>query len=182
MFPMIADVAKLLRPQLLDLELERAAPPWPGPAERLRVGVMFEVPALAWQLDSLLPHVDFVSVGTNDLSNSVCRRPWKPRVAGRIRQLVASPASSATFCGGEGRPAESTLPSAARWQAAGRGSGPAGVGSARCRCRRGHRTGEGMIRSLDLPKRQGSCVALRQPDRPMRETLRLFAADHAIEI
>jgi phosphotransferase system enzyme I (PtsP) len=40
-----------------------------------------------------------------------------------------------------------------------------------------------MIRSLDL---QEATVFVRsvltQPDRPLRETLRLFAADHAIEI
>ena len=40
-----------------------------------------------------------------------------------------------------------------------------------------------MIRSLDLDEVTdfvGS--ALAQPDQPLRETLRLFAADHAIEI
>jgi phosphotransferase system enzyme I (PtsP) len=40
-----------------------------------------------------------------------------------------------------------------------------------------------MIRSLDLNEATGfMTAALSQPDRPMRETLRLFAADHAIEI
>ena len=40
-----------------------------------------------------------------------------------------------------------------------------------------------MIRSLDLGEATSFMrAALSQPDRPMRETLRLFAADHAIEI
>ena len=40
-----------------------------------------------------------------------------------------------------------------------------------------------MIRSLDLAEATGFVKsALAQPDRPLRETLRLFAADHAIEI
>ncbi len=40
-----------------------------------------------------------------------------------------------------------------------------------------------MIRSLDLGEATGFVSsALAQPDRPLRETLRLFAADHAIEI
>ena len=40
-----------------------------------------------------------------------------------------------------------------------------------------------MIRSLDLNEVTGFMTeALSQPDRPLRETLRLFAADHAIEI
>ncbi|MBL6761886.1 MAG: phosphoenolpyruvate--protein phosphotransferase [PS1 clade bacterium] len=35
--------------------------------ETIEVGAMLEVPALVWQLDQLLPEVDFLSVGTNDL-------------------------------------------------------------------------------------------------------------------
>ena len=38
----------------------------PLPA-KVRVGVMIEVPSLSYQLDALLPLVDFVSVGSNDL-------------------------------------------------------------------------------------------------------------------
>ena len=34
----------------------------------IRFGVMLEVPALAEMLDVLLPHLDFVSIGTNDLT------------------------------------------------------------------------------------------------------------------
>jgi len=33
----------------------------------VHMGAMIEVPALLWQLDDLLPEVDFVSVGSNDL-------------------------------------------------------------------------------------------------------------------
>ncbi len=68
MFPMVSEVAELdaLR-RLLDMELERAARlDWPRP-DPLRVGVMLEVPALLFQLDDLLPRIDFLSVGSNDL-------------------------------------------------------------------------------------------------------------------
>lgn len=34
----------------------------------IRYGVMLEVPALAEMLDALLPHIDFLSIGTNDLT------------------------------------------------------------------------------------------------------------------
>ncbi len=37
----------------------------------LKIGVMLEVPSLLWQLDQLLPKVDFVSVGSNDLMQFV---------------------------------------------------------------------------------------------------------------
>ncbi len=68
MFPMVAEVAELMAARrLLDMELERARRTGrPLPAE-LEVGVMLEVPALFWQLSALLPRVDFVSVGSNDL-------------------------------------------------------------------------------------------------------------------
>ena len=36
--------------------------------DRIRYGAMLEVPALAEQLDLLLPHIEFLSVGTNDLT------------------------------------------------------------------------------------------------------------------
>lgn len=66
MFPMIAHTAEFLEVRhMLDLELEKAGPNVP---KTLHVGVMLEVPSALWSLESLLPHVDFVSVGTNDLA------------------------------------------------------------------------------------------------------------------
>ena len=35
--------------------------------DKIEMGTMLEVPALVWQLDQLLPELDFLSVGTNDL-------------------------------------------------------------------------------------------------------------------
>jgi phosphotransferase system enzyme I (PtsP) len=68
MFPMISEVAEFEAARaIFDLELERAhsrGEPLPG---EVRVGAMLEVPSLAWQLDALLPRVDFLSVGSNDL-------------------------------------------------------------------------------------------------------------------
>jgi len=34
---------------------------------KVELGAMIEVPALVWQLDQLLPELDFVSIGSNDL-------------------------------------------------------------------------------------------------------------------
>jgi phosphotransferase system enzyme I (PtsP) len=68
MLPMIADVSEFQAAKaLIDHEvtiLKRHSYQEP---KRLMIGAMVEVPALLWQLDRLLPLVDFASVGSNDL-------------------------------------------------------------------------------------------------------------------
>ncbi len=68
MFPMVATVAEFIQARrILDLEVARLRDNGqPGPRD-LKVGVMMEVPALLFQLDALLPLVDFMSVGSNDM-------------------------------------------------------------------------------------------------------------------
>ncbi|HLJ63688.1 MAG TPA: putative PEP-binding protein, partial [Stellaceae bacterium] len=67
MFPMVADIAEFDAARaLLERERERAALRGLMP-EAIEVGVMIEVPALLFALDELLPKLDFLSVGTNDL-------------------------------------------------------------------------------------------------------------------
>lgn len=68
MFPMVAEVAEFDAAKAIVEEevafFKRMGRPVPEP---LRIGVMLEVPSLAWQLHTLLPRVDFVAIGTNDL-------------------------------------------------------------------------------------------------------------------
>ena len=60
MFPMVSTVDELLAARrLLDSV---------GCPQNLRVGIMVEVPAAALSIDAFLPHLDFVSIGTNDLT------------------------------------------------------------------------------------------------------------------
>lgn len=68
MFPMVASVAEMVEAkEILALECaERAAAGLQNPM-RLSVGAIVEVPSLLWQLPALLPHVDFLCVGSNDL-------------------------------------------------------------------------------------------------------------------
>ena len=68
MFPMIAEVAEFdAARRLLDLELERARAKRQVMPHSVVVGAMLEVPALFFQLPTLLRRVDFLSVGSNDL-------------------------------------------------------------------------------------------------------------------
>ncbi|WP_368744628.1 phosphoenolpyruvate--protein phosphotransferase [Desertibaculum subflavum] len=69
MFPMVAEAAELIRAKEI-FERERRRLGRQGlkePAE-IRIGTMLEVPSLAFQLDAVLPQVDFISVGSNDLT------------------------------------------------------------------------------------------------------------------
>lgn len=68
MFPMVADVAEFAAARhLLELELQRAKERGQPLPARLEVGAMLEVPALLFQLPTLLRAVDFLSIGSNDL-------------------------------------------------------------------------------------------------------------------
>jgi phosphotransferase system enzyme I (PtsP) len=68
MLPFVADVAEIASArEWIEREMERAKRLNHAVPAKVRVGVMLEVPALAYQMETLLPLVDFVSVGSNDL-------------------------------------------------------------------------------------------------------------------
>ncbi len=72
MFPMIANVSEFLAARAVADEQRGLAEKF-GRAlpHTLRLGAMIEIPSLVWQLDELLPQVDFVSIGSNDLMQYV---------------------------------------------------------------------------------------------------------------
>jgi len=68
MFPMVAEVEEFDAAKgLLERELAHQKARGGVLPERVHAGVMLEVPALALQLDKLIPRVDFISIGSNDL-------------------------------------------------------------------------------------------------------------------
>jgi phosphotransferase system, enzyme I, PtsP len=91
MFPMIATVAEFDQAkQLVDRELTHLRRHGHKLPDEVEVGSMVEVPSLLYQLDELLEHVDFLSVGSNDLVQflyAVDR--GNPRVSGRFDPLSA---------------------------------------------------------------------------------------------
>ena len=120
MLPMVTavgevDMARALIDRELDLLRRRGTP---GPTKVL-LGVMIEVPSLLFELDALLPRVDFVSVGSNDLLQYFFAADRNnPRVAARYDALSAAAAARAGRHR-RGRQAATTGRSAcaARWRA-----------------------------------------------------------------
>ena len=123
MFPMIADVGEFLQARAI-VEMEKAYLVKRGHAlpRSVQLGVMIEIPALIWQLDQLLPLIDFASVGSNDLVQFLFASdrgnpklagrydPLSPAALGAMRLIVEKAAAhkkSVTLCGElGGRPLE----------------------------------------------------------------------------
>ena len=111
MFPMVATVAEFrIARGLLYAEAARVRP---APAS-LQVGTMLEVPALIWQLPSLLKDCQFLSIGTNDLMQFLFAADrGSPALAGRydflsppvldilshVRRLTQEAGTSLSVCG-----------------------------------------------------------------------------------
>lgn len=64
MIPMVSTPDEMIEARQV---LTEAAGP-SGIPEGLRIGTMIEIPAAALKIEAFLPHVDFVSIGTNDLT------------------------------------------------------------------------------------------------------------------
>ena len=187
MFPMIAEVAEFQAARsILDMEMNRAERRGRPMPEPLEVGAMLEVPSLMWQLGSLLPEVDFLSVGSNDLFQflfAVDR--GNPRVADRydvlspgllsvLESLVRQCAEhrvEISICGEmAGRPIEAMALIGIGFRNL---SAPAGtVGAVKT-----------MINGLHAGALAGFIdTLLGLPDHSIRERLRDYAIDHGIEL
>ncbi len=123
MFPMIADVDEYRRAwEAVETEKAYLAARGHKLPAKLLIGVMIEIPSLIWQLDQLLPLVDFASIGSNDLVQFLFASdrgnpklqgrydPLSPSALGAMRQIVEKAQQHdkpVTLCGElGGRPLE----------------------------------------------------------------------------
>ncbi len=101
MFPMISDVGEVIAARkILDEEKAKLVAEGTPVDPNLQVGVMIEVPSAALTVKLMAPHVDFFSIGTNDLiqySLAVERgnqriaylyQPFHPCILNLIREVI----------------------------------------------------------------------------------------------
>ena len=115
MFPMVATVDEVRRARevLDEARASLIAGGTPVP-ERIDVGIMVEVPAAALMVEAFVPHVDFFSLGTNDLAQYVLAadrgnaavaaladalHPAVLRLIDRVARAAAEGGRSVAVCG-----------------------------------------------------------------------------------
>jgi phosphotransferase system enzyme I (PtsP) len=171
---------------ILELEVARLTAQGRKPPAALKVGVMFEVPALAWQLPALLARVDFVSVGSNDLQQFLFASDrgnaqlagrydtLSPAFLGLLGELVrAGEAAKVPFslCGEmAGRPLEAMALIGLGFRSL--SMPPPAIGPVKT-----------MVRSLDAGRLSAFLSGMLGRAAPsLREHLRAFARDHDVAI
>ena len=96
MFPMVANTAEYSQAKAIaDRELEFLRRHGYELPTDLKLGVMVEVPSLLWQLDEICAAADFLSVGSNDLTQYLFAADRdNKRVFGALRQSCRRPISA----------------------------------------------------------------------------------------
>ena len=187
MFPMIATVQEFREAKkTLQLEIEREKSQGAKLPRQIRIGTMLEVPSLIFQLDSLLSEVDFLSIGTNDLTQflyaadrgnpTVWNRydPLAPALLRVIRQVGNRCREKGIPCSVCGEMAARPLEALALVGLGIRSLSmtPVSLGAVKA-----------MIRTVDLQELAAYLnKQLDSADDSLRESLRLFAVDHDIFI
>jgi phosphotransferase system enzyme I (PtsP) len=68
LLPMVSTLQEILKVKEILAEVEQELHENNIPhSENYKIGIMIEIPSILFMLDSLIPHLDFMSIGTNDL-------------------------------------------------------------------------------------------------------------------
>lgn len=187
MFPMISNLAEFLEAkETLLIELDKEKRKSGLVPAKVNVGLMIEVPALLFQLDDILKHADFISVGTNDLAQFLfaCDR-GNPRLSERydvlsapflsmMKEIVTKASAAGVYCSVCGEMASNPIEAMALIGLGFRNLSMSGSSFGRVKS---------MVRSLNTEE-----VAdyvnnlLKLPKRTLRPQLISYAYDHGIEI
>lgn len=187
MFPMVATVAELVAAkEILALECAALAARGIALPSKLSVGVIVEIPALLWQLPGLLPEVDFLCIGSNDLlqymfavdrGNALVSGRYDALAPGfllMLRELVACAATAQkplSVCGEmAGRPLEAMA--------------LLGLGVRKLSfAPTAHAGIKRMLRSLNINALQDYLsTQLLRPDPSLRTKLKAWAQDHGVRL
>lgn len=68
MFPMVTNLSEVLEVKALIQKTEKELKDQGQKVGSYKVGIMIEVPSVALMVEQLAPHIDFASIGTNDLT------------------------------------------------------------------------------------------------------------------
>ena len=187
MIPMVSQTAEMVAIRaLIDKEHDLMKRRGMEAPARLRVGAMLEVPSLLFELDTLLPKVDFVSVGSNDLMQFLFAADrTNAQVASRYDSLSVAPLRALkslvkacwrykvplTLCGEmAGRPLECMALIGLGFRSV--SMAPASIGPVKT-----------MILSLDAEKTETFLdTLLNSGDPNIRAALARFAEEHEVEV
>ena len=187
MIPMVSEAAEMTAIRaLIDKEHELLKKRGFEAPSRVKIGAMLEVPALLFQLDALLPKVDFISVGSNDLLQFLFAADrTNAQVASRYDSLSVAPLRALkdlvkasrkykvplTLCGEmAGRPLEAMALIGLGFRSI--SMAPASIGPVKT-----------MILSLDAKKMERFLTErLKMGDAVLRPALARFAEENEVEV
>jgi phosphotransferase system enzyme I (PtsP) len=187
MFPMISELGEFrAAKQVVEHEKQYLKARGHALPKTIKLGAMIEVPAIIWQLDVLLPELDFISIGSNDLTQFLFASdrgntrlalrydPLSPAVLNAIRAIVEKAHANrvpVNLCGEmAGRPLEAMALIGIGLRAI--SMAPAAVGPIKT-----------MILALEQAKLEAAMAPLlERPVHSLRKTLEAFAEAEGIPV
>lgn len=187
MFPMISNLAEFEdAKETLMIELEKEKRRGSDIPSKVNVGLMIEVPSVVFQLDEILKHADFISIGTNDLAQFIfaCDR-GNPRLTERydvlsapflsmLQEIINKANQHKVYCSVCGEMAGNPIEALALIGLGFRNLSMSGSSLGRVKT---------MIRSLNIEDIEDYIkILLKSNKRTLRPQLISYAYDHGIEI